>query len=223
MADSKEPAVPGSTTQGKVGENHPDLDASAAPPCGGGDTGSQQEIEGGPESIFPVGESKETAEEGLETMRKLLHDKEEELKEKHERWLRALADLENFKKRTAREKADLLKFCNEQLMKELLPVLDNLERSVNYARTAKNVESLIEGVALVRKSLLATLQRFGLKEIAAQGEKFDPSRHEATVRLETAEHPEGTVVEEFQKGYYIHDRLLRPAQVAVAALPPDTP
>ena len=224
MSDIKEPAVTEGTTQGENETGHSPVDASAAQQNGNGDAEPQQSTEGGPANVFPGEEFKEVTGDDAETMRILLHEKEEEVKEKHDRWLRAQAELENFKKRTAREKADLLKFSNEQLMKELLPVLDNLDRSLNHARTAKSVEILIEGVDLVRKSLFATMERFGLKEVAAaREEKFDPSRHEATVRLETVEHPEGTVVEEFQKGYFIHDRLLRPALVAVAALPPATP
>jgi len=151
----------------------------------------------------------------------LLEQKDKELAEKQDQLLRARAEYENYKKRMAREREDLLKFGNEQLLKELLPVLDNFERSLTHAKTAKNVDSLIEGVELIHKEFLHTLKKYGLQEISSKGEKFDPAMHEATAQVATNEHPEGTVVEEFQKGYYVHDRLLRPSMVAVAAALPE--
>jgi len=154
-----------------------------------------------------------------EDLLKLLKEKEEELQKEHERLLRTLAEHENYKKRMAREKANFLKFGNESLIKELLSVLDNLERSLEHARNAKNKDAIIEGIELVRREFLRKLEQFGLSVISARGEKFDPNKHEATAQIETAEHPEDTVVDEFQKGYFIHDRLLRPAKVSVAKPP----
>ena len=119
----------------------------------------------------------------------------------------------------ARERADFLKFGNESLIKELLPVLDNLELSLEHARNATNANAITEGIELVKKEFLRKLEKFGLSAISARGEKFDPNRHEAAVQIETAEHPEDTVIDEFQKGYFIHDRLLRPARVSVAKAP----
>ena len=154
-----------------------------------------------------------------EHLERLLKEKEEELQKEHDRLLRALAEYENYKKRMAREKADFLKFGNESLINEILPVLDNLELSLEHARTANNSEAIIEGIELVKKEFLRKLEKFGLGVISALGEKFDPTRHEAAAQLETSEHPENTVVKEFQKGYFIHNRLLRPAKVGVARSP----
>jgi molecular chaperone GrpE len=154
-----------------------------------------------------------------EDLERLLKEKEEELKKEHDRLLRTLADHENYKKRMAREKADFLKFGNESLIKELLPVLDNLERSLEHARNANSADAITEGIELVIKEFLRKLEKFGLRVISARREKFDPNKHEAVLQIETAEHPEGTVLDEYQKGYFIHDRLLRPTRVSVAKPP----
>ncbi len=173
---------------------------------------------GGPDKIDEPGESTDKGDEALTTeeLQRLLAEKEEELAQKHDRLLRAQADYENYKKRMAREKQDLLKFGNERLMKDLLPVLDNFERSLMHARNAQSTSGIVDGIELIHKELLNTLTKFGLREISSRGEKFDPAMHEATAQLPTGEHEEGTVIEEFQKGYFVHDRLLRPAMVAVA-------
>ena len=162
----------------------------------------------------------ETSEETKnEDLASLLKGKEEELQKEHDRLLRTLAEHENYKKRMARERADFLKFGNESLIKELLPVLDNLELSLEHARNATNANAITEGIELVKKEFLRKLEKFGLSAISARGEKFDPNRHEAAAQIETAEHPGDTVVDEFQKGYFLHDRLLRPARVSVAKTP----
>ena len=164
--------------------------------------------------------SPETSEERKnEDLASLLKAKEEELQKEHDRLLRTLAEHENYKKRMARERTDFLKFGNESLIKELLPVLDNLELSLEHARNATNADAITEGIELVKKEFLRKLEKFGLSAISARGEKFDPNRHEAAFQIETAEQPENTVVDEFQKGYFIHDRLLRPAKVSVAKAP----
>ena len=158
----------------------------------------------------------ETSEETInEDFAILLKGKEEELQKEHDRLLRTLAEHENYKKRMARERADFLKFGNESLMKELLPILDNLELSLEHARNATNANAITEGIELVKKEFLRKLEKYGLSAISARGEKFDPNRHEAAVQIETAEHPEDTVIDEFQKGYFLNDRLLRPASVSV--------
>ena len=154
-----------------------------------------------------------------EDFHRLLQEKDELLAQKQDQLLRAHADYENYKKRMAREKDDLYKFGNERLMKELLPILDNFERSLTHAKETRSLDGILEGVDLIRKELLNTLTKFGLSEISAKGEKFDPSKHEATAQVPTADHPEGTVMDEFQKGYFVHDRLLRPAMVIVAGPP----
>jgi molecular chaperone GrpE len=165
------------------------------------------------------GLKKEKPETKKEDLAKLLEEKEEELRQKHDLLLRTQADYENYKKRMARERSNLLRFGNETLVKELLPVIDNLERSLEHARNAKTIDNIIEGIEMIQKEFLEKLEKFGLKVISAQGEKFDPTRHEATSQVETSEYPENTIINELQKGYFIHDRLLRPAMVIVARSP----
>jgi molecular chaperone GrpE len=101
-------------------------------------------------------------------------------------------------------------------LKELLPVVDNLERAIQSAKISPDGNTVIEGVQLTLKQFLETLNKSGVRQISSVGQPFDPSRHQAVTRVENADAPENTVVEEFQKGYLLHERVLRPAMVAVA-------
>lgn len=139
----------------------------------------------------------------------------EEARAANDRWVRERADLENLKKRTQRERADAVRYGNEALVKDLLPVVDNLERALQAASTGPST-ALVEGVGLIVKSLHDVLERHGVTRVAAQGEAFDPTHHEAVAHVESAEHPPNAVIEEHQPGYRLHDRLLRPALVSVA-------
>ena len=143
---------------------------------------------------------------------------EKEAKEAHDRLLRVTADYENYKKRSARETADFRKYANQSLLKELLTVVDNLELAINSAKEEKKTDKkLIEGLNLTRNEMLRVFEKFHVKPIKASGEIFDPAFHEAVMREETDDYPENTILSEFQKGYLIHDRLLRPSMVVVAA------
>jgi len=142
-----------------------------------------------------------------------------EARQNHERWLRERADLENLRKRAAREKADLAKFGNEQVLKDLLPVVDNLERAIEHARGGGNGQPLVDGVALVLKSIQGLLERHGVTRVETKGTRFDPAHHEAMAHVESAEHEPNSVVEEHQAGYRLNDRLIRPALVTVAKAP----
>jgi len=135
-----------------------------------------------------------------------------------DKYIRAAAELDNFKKRTAREMNDLRKYANEALLRDLLPVIDNLERATNVGADGdeKAVQCVVEGVDLTRKEILKVLERFNVKPIEALHQPFDPNFHQAVSREEDDAHPENTVLKEFQKGYLIHDRLLRPAMVVVS-------
>ncbi len=143
----------------------------------------------------------------------------EEARQNLERWQRERADLENLKKRMTRERAETLKFANEQVLRDLLPIVDNLERAVAHAQGGGNGEPLVEGVALVLKSLREVLERHGVTRIAAKGAPFDPAQHEAMAHVESAEHEPNSVIEEHQPGYRLQERLLRPALVSVAKAP----
>lgn len=148
-----------------------------------------------------------------------LREKAAKADEYRDRMLRAAADFENFRKRTERERLDLLKFGQEELMVELLGVIDNFERALASAGSAPEAKALTDGVALIRRQLLTSLGKFGLEPIDALGKPFNPELHEASAQVETDAHPEGTVVGETLRGYTLHGRLLRPSVVTVAALP----
>lgn len=142
-----------------------------------------------------------------------------ELAELKDRYLRLAAEFDNFRRRNLKERQDLHNYANESLVKELLPVVDNLDRAVVHGRKEEqrtDSENLLQGVELTYRSLVQILARFGVVEIEAEGKPFDPQVHEAVRRVATSDHPPGTVLEVYQKGYLLKDRLLRPAMVAVA-------
>jgi len=140
----------------------------------------------------------------------------EKLKAEHERFLRAAADLENYRKRAQREREEAQKFGIERLLRDLFPVVDNLDRAL---AAAPEGDPLSGGVKLVLKSLEEVLSRHGVKSFRALGETFDPKVHEAIMAVATDEVPPGTVVLEHGRGFTLHERLVRPALVGVAAAP----
>lgn len=152
----------------------------------------------------------------IEDLRKRLEEKEKEAKENLDRLLRIAADFENFKKRASKEKEDWLKFANEDLIRSILPFIDNLERAVNHAEKVVDTGVLIEGIKLTLQQIHQALNRFGLVPFESVGKPFDPERHEAMLMVETDQHEPNQVVEEFQRGYLLNERLLRPATVSVA-------
>jgi len=138
-----------------------------------------------------------------------------------EQLLRTAADFDNFKKRIRREMEDGERRAREDLLKDLLPVFDNLERAAQHAGTASDVKSLADGISMVLRIFSDTLGRIGIERVAAVGQPFDPAVHEAVQQLETTEHAPGTVAAEVQAGYRFGDRLVRPAMVVVAKPPPN--
>lgn len=133
--------------------------------------------------------------------------------------LRLAADFDNFKKRSRRELSDMSKLAKEDVLRELLPVFDNLERATSHATQATDVKALTEGISMVTRQFVDTLGKLGVERLTAVGSPFDPAVHEAVQHLETTEHPPGTVAIELQAGYRSGDRVLRPAMVVVAKPP----
>ena len=130
--------------------------------------------------------------------------------------LRLAADFDNYKKRARRELADTAKMAREDVLKELLPVFDNLERATSHATQATDVKALTEGISMVTRQFVDTLGKLGIERVAALGLPFDPTVHEAVQHLETTEYAPGTVAMELQAGYRQGDRVIRPAMVVVA-------
>lgn len=145
--------------------------------------------------------------------------KDAEAKANWDKFLRERADLENYRKRVQREKEEILKYGNESLIKEILPVIDNIEQALVHA-SEETQGAVIEGVKLTRDTLLAALKKFGVLPIEnAVGAPFDPAFHEAMCQVESCDHGPNTVVEEFRKGYLLNERLIRPTMVSVACQP----
>jgi molecular chaperone GrpE len=157
-----------------------------------------------------------TSDLELDALRQELAAKELEAKTNYDRFLRQVAELDNVKKRSAREREEISRFANEALIKDLLPVVDNLERAVAHASGGGNGKPLVEGVEMILKGLLDVLTKHGVTQISAAGQSFDPSKHEAMAQVESESHEPNSVVEELHKGYTLRDRLLRPALVSVA-------
>jgi molecular chaperone GrpE len=168
------------------------------------------------------GQEKETAPEEVampsepEELQKQLLEKTREAEESYARLIRLAADMENLKKRQDKERSDLLLYANENLIKELLPVVDNLERALEHGRQAEAPEAMLEGIDLVYQGFLKALARFGVTPLESVGQQFDPAFHDAVMQEETTEFPDCKVIKELQKGYLLNQRLLRPAMVVVA-------
>ncbi len=177
----------------------PDIQKQGPPESDSGDVN--------PEDAVP-----QTPEEKIEKA-------EAEAKDAYDRFLRASAELENYKKRTQKEMADFRKYANASLVKDLLGVVDNLERAIESSNESNDEGQLSEGLDLTLKELLKIFKKFHACPIEALGKPFDPCYHQAMMQEETSDQPENVVLNELQKGYMIHDRLLRPAMVVVSKLP----
>ena len=186
------------------------------------------EVHGAPESPpkdqGDKGASAQDKEVPLEKLTKAeliekLRAAEESAKKYLDLYVRAQAEMENLKKRLRKEKEDFLKFANESLIKELLPVVDNLENALKHAQDENSVDALREGIELTLKGMKDALSKAGVEEIKASGERFDPNYHHAVSQEESDEVEAGTVLHELQKGYILNQRLLRPAMVVVSKSP----
>jgi molecular chaperone GrpE len=175
------------------------------------------------EGAEPTAAPQEELPNDTEELKKLLAQKTKEAQENYDRYLRLAAELENIKKRQEREVAELRQFANENLLKELVPVLDNLERALEHGRQSEAPEALMEGLDLVNQDFLKVLARFGVTPLNSVGERFDPAFHHAVMEEEAPEVEDQTVLKELQKGYLLQNRLLRPAMVVVSRNTDKTP
>jgi len=143
-----------------------------------------------------------------------------EAQKNRDQLLRVAADFDNYKKRSRRELGDAVKVAREDLVRELLPVFDNLERASAHAGTATDTKALADGISMVQRQFVDVLGKLGIERVAAVGLAFDPAVHEAVQHLETTDYPPGVVAMELQAGYRMGDRVLRPALVVVAKAKP---
>ncbi len=163
--------------------------------------------------------TKAMGKEDLATLEKKLKAKEAEAADYLHALKRLKADFKNFKKRMVKEQTQFLEMASQNIIMQLLPILDNLERALEASRENKNPDNLLKGVEMIHSQLKSVLDREGLKTIDPLGEKFDPLRHEALMQVESDEHEEDTVVEVLLKGYVLKGNLLRPATVKVSQKP----
>ena len=190
------------------GENDQKAEATAAK------SGTDEENLG-TDTAEPAGNDAE--KDDTEDMEQKLEAATKEAADNYDRLLRVSAEFENYKKRSSREMEDFRRYANQELVKDLLPILDNLELALKSASEEEKTENgLLEGIELTRKEILRVLEKHKVKQIEALGMPFDPNFHEAVMREESDDHPENTVTTELQKGYLMHDRLIRPSMVAVA-------
>ncbi len=156
----------------------------------------------------------------VERLKSELEEERAKTAAESEQRLRALADFANYRRRHEEDKARLMQFATQEIILKILPVIDNFERALESAEQNHNFDSLVEGVRLTIKQLRDILEQEGVKQIESVGQEFDPTMHEAVMRVETEEYPENTVIEELQSGYTQGDRVIRPARVKVAVPPP---
>jgi molecular chaperone GrpE len=157
-----------------------------------------------------------TADETLMVLKEDLKKKNQEIKNKDDRYRYLLADFENYKKRAQKDQMEQSKFSNERLLKEVLVVLDDLERAIAHFKKAHDFENIVEGLALVSKQFLSFLSRFGVIPIESLNKPFDPACHQAVGHVDRSDLSQGEVVEEVQRGYMLHDRLIRPSFVLIS-------
>lgn len=167
-------------------------------------------------SGFAGGGAAPDLEGEVAALREALEAKSREADAARDRYLRTVAEFDNARKRVAREREELIRGANEGLIRELLPVLDNLERALQAARGDAGAAAVTAGVELIQRELLRVLEKFGVTAFTSVGAPFDPERHEAVARVPAAGRPEMTVVGETARGYLLNGRVLRPAMVTVA-------
>ena len=146
-------------------------------------------------------------------LNKKLEEKEKEAAANYDKYLRTVADLENYKKRAIREKSDIIKYGNEELIKDILPFVDSLDRALEH--DTGDVQAFKDGVALIQEQLLCCLKKHGVERIETAGLNFDPNFHEALMQMESDKHEDNKIVSEMERGYLLNGRLLRPSKVCV--------
>ncbi|MEA3471422.1 MAG: nucleotide exchange factor GrpE, partial [Thermodesulfobacteriota bacterium] len=136
--------------------------------------------------------------------------------ENYDRYLRISAEFENYKKRVQKDRTDLMNYGNEQLIKELLPIIDSMERALNHVSNSEDIDAFVEGLKLIYEQSLVSLKKHGVEIIESIGREFDPNFHEAMMKVESDELDDNKVVEEFERGYLLNGRLLRPSKVSIS-------
>jgi molecular chaperone GrpE len=148
-----------------------------------------------------------------------IQDAEKKAAENYDRYVRSVAEFDNFRKRSIREKADAINYGNEKLLQEILPMLDGIDRALEQTEKAGDIDSFKKGLQLIRDQFAGFLKKQGVESIEAKQKDFDPNLHEALLQVDSPEHEHNKVVNEFEKGFLLNGRLLRPAKVSVCRRP----
>ena len=145
-----------------------------------------------------------------------IEDLEKKAFDNNDQYLRACAELENYKKRAARDREDFIKYGTESLIKDILPTADNMDRALKHADDSADFEAFVNGLSLIRDTFISALDKHGVEGIDTVGKEFDPNFHEAMMQVEGKKKENNKVVEEFEKGYLLNGRLLRPSKVSIS-------
>jgi molecular chaperone GrpE len=137
----------------------------------------------------------------------------------YDKYLRTVAELENYKRRAAKERLDSIKYANETIIRDMLPLVDGMDRALEHACNSDDFDAFRKGLKLLQEQLLCCLGKHGVEQVEALGKDFDPHVHEAMMQVEGDEHEDNKVASEFEKGYLLHGRLLKPAKVSVCKCP----
>jgi molecular chaperone GrpE len=163
------------------------------------------------------GKNADTEEESPESPFNELEKSKQEAADNYDKFLRASAELENYKKRAVKELADAINYGNEKIIKDILPIIDSLERALDHAvANSEDFDTFVEGLKLIYEKILKTLEKHGVEKIDAFGMDFDPNFHEAMLQVESEDYEDNKIVEEFERGYLLNGRLLRPVKAAVS-------
>jgi molecular chaperone GrpE len=167
-------------------------------------------------AVTPEGEHAEELSDKQECdqLKEALAAKEKEALENYDRYMRTMADLDNYRKRAAREKADTIKYGKEDIIRDILPFVDSLDRALEHT-DSNDAQAFRAGIALIQEQLLCCLKKHGVERIESTGTEFDPNFHEALMQVQSADHQDNQVVSEMEKGYLLNGRLIRPSRVCV--------
>lgn len=165
------------------------------------------------------GAEKKAEKKDISDLMRKIEELEKNAAENYDKYLRAVAEMENYKKRAARERLDSIKYANENLIRDMLPLVDSMDRALEHACNSEDFEAFKKGLKLVQDQLICCLEKHGVEKIDALGKDFDPNIHEAMLQVEGEEHQDNKVMNEFEKGYLLHGRLLKPAKVSVCKCP----
>ncbi len=155
----------------------------------------------------------ENQNQEIEDLKKIFEEKEKEASVNYDKYVRAVAEFDNYKKRALKEKADAIKYGNEEIIKDILPFMDSLDRALEH--DTGDIQVFKDGVALIQDQLLCCLKKHGVEKIEAAGKTFDPNIHEALMQMDSDQHEDNKIVSEMEKGYLLNGRLVRPSKVCV--------